>query len=135
MITNSASSRKTNGARGATGVLEMVVAFGIASLVLLAMSSISYFTARGFVALGNYADLDRASQRTLDQMTRDIRGSSYLISSTSNQLVFNYADSTNLTFTWDPAAGTLTRSKTGEPDRLLLGHSDSLLLNPYTHII
>ena len=100
-------------------------------LVLLAMASLSYFMARGFVSLGNYADLDRASKQALDQMTRDIRSTGYLISSASNQLVFNVAGPTNLSFSWNSSARTLTRSKTGEADRTLLGHCDYLVFNTY----
>src|SRR2546422_8806677 len=96
--------------RGST-LMEVLVASGIGMVVLLAMMSLSYYTARGFSAMGNYADLDRASRFALDQMTRDIRGSSYLISSTTNELVFNVSGATNLTFKWDPAARTVTRSE------------------------
>ena len=132
MKINRASSQAKRLARSrGIGLIELMVASGIGMLVLLAMSSLSYFTARGFVAMGNYADLDRASRQALDQMTRDIRSTTYLISSTTNQLVFNLAGPTNLSFTWDPSARTLTRSVTGESDRTLLGQCDYLLFNTY----
>lgn len=111
--------------------MELMVASGIGMIVLLAISTLSYFMTRSFVALGNYSDLDRASKQALDKMTRDIRGTSYLISSSTNQLVFNVSGATNLSFTWSPSAKTLTRSMTGVPDQILLGHCDYLLFNTY----
>jgi Tfp pilus assembly protein PilW len=122
--------RRQNSRRGTT-LLELMIAAGIGSLVLMAMASLSYFSARSFVAMGNYSDLDRASRAALDQMTRDIRMTTYLISSATNQLVFSYSSGTNLSFTWDPTAKTLVRSKTGEPDKILLGQCDYLLFNTY----
>ena len=56
--------------RCGTTLLELLVASGIGMAVLLAMMSLSYYTARSFAAMGNYADLDRASRNALDQMTR-----------------------------------------------------------------
>ena len=115
---------------GAT-LLELLVATGVGMLVLLAMATLSYYMARSFVALGNYADLDKASRTALDKMTRDVRTASYLVSSTTNQLVFNVSGTTNLSFTWDSAARTLTRSLTGQPDQILLGQCDYLIFNTY----
>ena len=117
--------------RCGTTLLELLVASGIGMAVLLAMMSLSYYTARSFAAMGNYADLDRASRNALDQMTRDIRTSSYLVSSATNQLVFNTTGTNTVTFTWNQGAQTLVRSKTGESDRILLGQCDYLLFNTY----
>ena len=122
--------RRLASRRGAT-LLELMVASGIGALVLLAMSSLSYYTARGFVAMGNYSDLDRKSRVALDQMTRDIRMCNYLVSSSATQLVFNYSGTTNLTYTWNSSARTLTRSMTGQADKLLLGQCDYLLFDTY----
>src|SRR5881628_3156558 len=97
---------------GAT-LLELLVASGIGMAVLLAMTSLTYYAARSFAAMGNYAHLDRASRAALDQMTRDIRTSIYLVRSATNQLVFNTSCTTSRTFTWDPWSRTVTRSATG----------------------
>src|SRR6185295_11113936 len=108
------------GCEGIT-VLEVLVASSIGMLVLLAMTSLTFYTARGFAAMGNYADLDRASRNALDQMTRDIRSSQYLVSSDTNQLIFNMGGTNTLRFTWNQNARTLTRYMSGEADRILLG--------------
>ena len=47
-------------------LLEVLITAGIASIVFAAVGSLSLFTARSFVAMGNYADLDNASRNALD---------------------------------------------------------------------
>jgi hypothetical protein len=74
--------------RSAMSLLEMSVAMGIASLVLVAVAQVSSYSARSFVAMGNYADLDRYSRNALDCMTRDIREAK----------VFNYYGNNTITF-------------------------------------
>jgi hypothetical protein len=116
-------------------LMDLVVATGVAAVVLLAMCLLSMYTGRAFAALGNYADLDRASRIALDQMTREIRGAQYLVSATSNSLVFNLsgtnASTTNVTYTFSPSARTLTRSCTGQPDKQLLTNCDYVTFNTY----
>src|SRR5437879_6109229 len=111
--------RAPKACRGST-LIETLVATGIAATVLAALCLLSMYASRSFAAMGNYSDLDRASRNALDRMTRDIRSASYLVSYATNQLVFNAGGATNLTFTWDPAARTVVRSKTGEPSTTLL---------------
>jgi len=122
--------RANKACRGST-LIETLVATGIAATVLAALCLLSMFASRSFAALGNYSDLDRASRNALDRMTRDIRSASYLVSYATNQLVFNVAGTTNLTFTWNPAARTVVRSKTGEADATLLIDCDYLNFKTY----
>jgi hypothetical protein len=119
-------SRKVPLSTGAFTLVEVLVSSGVASIVVMAICLLSLFSARSFLAAGNYADLDRMSRNALDQMSRDIRMSSYLVSSTTNTLVFNVSGATNLTFTWDSGAKKLIRSKTGEQNRILLTDCDYL---------
>lgn len=123
------------GARQAAILIDLVVATGVSAIVLLAMCLLSMYTGRAFAALGNYADLDRASRSTLDQMTREIRGAMYLVSSTSNSLVFNLsgtnASVTNVTYSFDPDAHTLTRTYTGQASQIMLTNCDYVYFNTY----
>ena len=59
-------------------LMEMLVAAAIGSLLLTAVAYLSLYSARSFVALGNYADLDQLSRNALDVMSRDIRQSKSL---------------------------------------------------------
>jgi hypothetical protein len=116
-------------------LIDLVVATGVSAIVLLAMCLLSMYTGRAFAALGNYNDLDRASRNTLDQMTREIRGAMYLVSATSNSLVFNLsgtnASVTNVTYAWDPTSHTLTRTYSGQAAQTMLTDCDYVYFNTY----
>ena len=107
-----------------------MTAAGIGSVSFAAIYTLVFYLTRSFLAMGNYADLDKISRLALDQMTRDIRQAQYLVSSASNQLAFNVGGSNTLTFTYDSAARQLTRSKTGEQDNERNGNRRGHLLAP-----
>ena len=100
-------------------VLELMVAGGIGSIVLTAVAMLTVFSARSFVALGNYSDLDRASRNALDLMSREIRSTKSLTSFTTSKLTFNDSDDKALVYTYSPTAHTLTREKSGVKTVLL----------------
>jgi len=109
-------------------VLEMMVAGALASLVFAATAMVWVFSARSFVALGNYGDLDKASRNALDLMSRDIRQTKGLNSYSSTSLTFQDWDNSDLTYVYDANARTLTRQKSGV-NTLLLGQCDFLNFN------
>ena len=51
-------------------LVELMVATGISSILLLALLMLSVFTARSFAAITNYMELDKDSRTALDQLTR-----------------------------------------------------------------
>lgn len=106
-------------------LIEMIIAFGLAMIVGIAVAMATMFASRTFEATGIYADLSRASRQTLDLMTRDIRQARMLTSYATNALSFT--DLTNGTFSyqWDPDAATLTRVYNGQT-QVLLTHCASL---------
>jgi prepilin-type N-terminal cleavage/methylation domain-containing protein len=99
--------------RGMT-LVELMVGIAIGSLVLTAVSVTLVGSSLSFAAMGNYIDLDQSSRSALDQMSRDVRRSANLNSFATNQVVFNFAGSTNLTYSYDAASGNLTAQKTGD---------------------
>src|SRR4051812_34604246 len=102
-------------------LVELVVAVGISCLVFAAAGLTSIFTARSFLAMGNYADLDKASRNALDIMSRDVRQTKRLTAYQTNMLTFTDYDDATLIFRWKPDAGTMTREKNGEIKVLLTG--------------
>ena len=108
------SSRSHSAGRralNAWSLLEMTVTVGISSVVMAAVMQTSLFTSRSFVAMGNYADLDRDSRNCLDYMTRDIReakvfGEQYY---SSNYMVFTNLDAGYFAYLWDPTSKTVNR--------------------------
>src|SRR5687767_6399668 len=110
--------------RAGMTLIEMAVALGIASLVMMIMGSLSSYTARSFAGLANYTDLDRMSRNALDTMSQQIRQTRRLVEGTTNRLVFEDSDGGELQFFYDPNARTLRRSKNGAASKLLLSNCD-----------
>lgn len=108
-------------ARPASGfsLVELMISAGIGSVIMTAIVLSFICCTRSFAAIGNYIDLNRASQSALDQMSRDIRQASSLQSFATNQLVFLDSNSNQLTFAWSPVSSQLTRSAGGVTDILL----------------
>lgn len=114
--------------RAGMTLVEIMVSVAIGSIVLAAVGSLIVFTARSFVALGNYNDLDQASRNALDIMSRDIRQVRALTSYKTNYLRFTDKDNQPLEFVWDPTARTLSRIKNAKTN-ILLEQCDTLRFN------
>ncbi len=103
-------------------LVELLVAAGISTMVFAAVSSGVFYCARSFVALANYVALDNAGRSALDRMTTDIRQSNRLVSYSPTNLVFEMTANgvtANLSYSYNSAAGTLTRNYTNETTTLL----------------
>src|SRR6266496_3392054 len=125
------SIRHRSATRGYT-LVELMVAMAVGALVLSGVAAVFVGSSISFSAVGNYVSLDRSSEYAMDQMSRDIRRSANLTSFTANQLVFNYAGTTNLVLTYDPAAANLTSWKTGDATtNVLLTGCESLQFSMY----
>jgi hypothetical protein len=112
--------------RSAWTLIEMLMGLVVASVVFMALGELTIYTARSFVALGNYNDLDRYSRTALDTLSRDVRQTRWVFSYATNKLVFvDYDNQTNLTYFWDPTTHVLTRQK-GNAVTLLLTNCDYL---------
>jgi hypothetical protein len=88
-------------------LVEFLVATGLAGIVLLALSQLSFFTIRSFAALYNYVELDKYSRNALDQMVYKIRQSDSLTSYSPTRLVFSYNTTNTLTYLYSPDTKTL----------------------------
>lgn len=75
-------------------LVEMMIAVGIGSVVMAAVASLSFYTARSMAAMSNYADLDRQSRNALDQMTQKVRSATSLTSFNSTNVTFLYEGKT-----------------------------------------
>jgi hypothetical protein len=107
-------------------LVEMMVAFGLGSLLLAALAVLFYFSNLSFVSFTNYVDLDRFNRFAVDTMTREIREvnkvTGYSVDSVSlitNSLTFEDFDGLALDYTYSPGARRLTRTKSGSSSVLL----------------
>ena len=60
----------------------------------------------------------------MDQLTRDVRQANGVIGFTPSSLTLEDADRLSLSYTYDPIARTLTRTKQSEPPTILLRECD-----------
>jgi len=105
---------------------EVMVALGIGSIILTVVATLSLYSSRTFVAMGNYVDLDKSSRNALDLMIREIRQTTVLSDYKPNSLTFVDSDGLLLQYEYDSTARTLSRRKPGEKTIVLLTECDYL---------
>lgn len=123
---------------GGMTLVEIMVATAVASIAMAAVMSLWMYSARSMVAMGNYADLDRASRHALDVMSREIRSTRSLTSFSTNHLQFVDYDNTPLTYRYNADSRELVRVKGANDRQVLLSQCDMLAFhisqrNPSNH--
>lgn len=81
-------------------LVELLVASGLASLILIAVLALTLYSARSFAALTNYVDLDNFSRSALDRMTMEIRQADRLVAGDSRFMRFQFTNPTNAAMTF-----------------------------------
>jgi hypothetical protein len=107
-----------------------MVATAVGLIALAVLVSFIFFTNRSFASITNYVNLDQATQLALDKMSQQIRQVNHLSAYTTNSLTFQDYDGVDLVYNYDPVAQTLSRSKAGVTNTLLIG-CDYLKFNIY----
>ena len=118
--------------RAAFTVLEVMIATALATIVGVIIGTFTVFSARSFVSMADYADMNQDSQMALDKMFKDIRQSKLLTSYTSNNLSFLDLNGNSLRFVYSADAGTLSRIGGGQTT-ILLSNCNSLEFWAYQH--
>ena len=119
-------SRVTSTRRRSAGHLlpATVVGLGLASLLFVAIACVYLYSARSFVDLGNYMQMDGNARYALDVMSADIRQADGIASYSSNALTLKFG--TNLmAYTFNSAQRTLNRQY-GSVSRTLLTDCDGV---------
>jgi hypothetical protein len=110
-------------------LMEVMVAFGLGSLVLAAVVSVTIYTARTSAAMVNYTDLDSKSRYALDVISRELREATAVVSFQTNGTastlsltngIMGYA----IRLIYDANAGTVVLSRTGQNDLTALTECD-----------
>ena len=119
----------TNRSRQAFTLVELLIAMLVSSLALIALMSVTFFSARSFAALTNYVDLDNHSRGALDVMIREIRQANGLIEGDPQRLMFSVPDENgtpyNVTYVYSPQQRELVR-QTATERKVLLRECDQL---------
>lgn len=118
--------------RGRQGftLTEVLVAAGLAGVLMVAVLSLAFFSARSFAALTNYVDLDNHSRNTLDLILREIRQADQLTHHSTYSISFQHTDPVSgspftISYVYSPSARTLTRVQ-GSVRNILLRECDFL---------
>ncbi len=121
----------TRNARRMSGLtlVEMAVALGIGSLVLLVVTAMSVYALRSFVAMGNYASLDTKNRLAVDRITRDIQQATGVVGFDQSGDVrwlklTNAALGITLKYTWYADERVLECERTGQATQVYLTECD-----------
>ena len=116
--------------RSGLTLIQMLVGTALGTLIMTAVILVWVFSARSFVALGNYTDLDSKSRYAIDCMLRDIRNATQIVAFQNNgttnflQVTNTQAANTGATYTWDSTTRNLVCQKDGEGARTYLTECD-----------
>ncbi len=125
---------RANDAGGFT-LMELLVAFGLGVFVVGVVVALSIFTSANFLGTANYVRLNDQSRNAVDQISREIRNATALVSfSTSNPqflLLTNATLGKSTTVTYNAASNTVTMAKTGQTTQTLLTGCDSFSFQLY----
>jgi prepilin-type N-terminal cleavage/methylation domain-containing protein len=99
--TTFSKSRRLHRQRGLT-LFELLIALGIAALLLIQVCCLWFYSTRSFASQMAYVELDQKSQRALDTLSRDIRQVKALTFFATNRLVFTAVDDLPLEFRYTP---------------------------------
>jgi prepilin-type N-terminal cleavage/methylation domain-containing protein len=110
-------------ARRAAGftLAEVMVASAVASLLFMGLASFSLYTSRACTAMANYSEIESQSRQALDRLCRQIRQSKGLTEYAPDRVTVKDSDDQPLTFAYDAASKTLSRTKGGQSQVLLAG--------------
>jgi prepilin-type N-terminal cleavage/methylation domain-containing protein len=100
-------------------LVELMVAVGVGSLVLLGLSSFFLHSAKSLLAMTNYAELSRGNRYAIDLMTRELRQAKRLTSYQTNSVTLEDPNGAAFTYTYSPGKRTLSRTRDGATSVLL----------------
>ena len=118
-------------------LVELMISMGIGGMVLAVVTALTFFSARSFAAMTNYADLSNQSRNALDRITSDVRGCKRIYeTSSATHLVLKDHDNQILKYSFNRQTRILTRVKqhsngtsTSEP---VLTECDSFRYNMFS---
>jgi hypothetical protein len=108
---------------------EWIIAVAVGALVLAVLAAFALYSARFFVTLRNYVDLDSQSRLAVDRLSQEIRQANRLLSYDPEKIVLE-VNSNKVTYTYDGASRSLTRLM-GDHQTVLLSGCESARFDIY----
>ena len=128
-----AASRRA-GSRAGWSLVEMVIAVGAGTILLLAFVSAFVTLSNTMVAIRNYNDLDSSSRHTLDLMNEDLRNSATVTNwGATSVTVYNSLTGDTIKYWWDSGTTRFTRQLNGV-NTVMLTNCDYLNFSYYTRV-
>jgi hypothetical protein len=119
-------------------LIEMMMAIFCGSIILASLMVVTVFSARSYLAIANYRDLDDNSRNALDILSCDIRSMEMLTSYATNSISLTNLDGSTITYTWSPATTAFTRTYTtnggGSATSMLLTNCTALSFAIFTQV-
>lgn len=120
--------------RAAFSVVEVVVASGVAVILVMVVVILGWFSSRSFAAMANYTGLEQQDQFALDKMSREIRQARKLTAFSPSSLTILDSSNNVVQFTYDPDARSLIRSS-GSTTNIYLTDCDFLQFTNHQHTV
>ena len=121
MVCKGTFTKKLCSAESLAGTL---VGLALVSLLFAALATVYLYSARSFLGMGNYMEMDGNARVAVDTITSDIRQADYLTAFSSNSLSLQMGTN-QLTYSLNIPQRTLTRSL-GATSKTLLGDCDDV---------
>ena len=106
---------------GAFTLIEVMVAAGLAGIVVTVVAMLAYFTSRSFVAATNYTDMALLSRMALDNMSRTIRQARKVTAYATNSITLLDANGNSIQYALNPATRSLVNVSGGATNTYLNG--------------
>ena len=120
---------ETKRTRAGWTMIELMVALGLSSLLLVVLMLLASYSSRSFLAIGNYVALDQASRKALDDITLKVRAADGVLQCSSNRLELSYRGD-RLIYEYNPNTKLLSRVWNGGTT-VLLTSCDSFRIAPF----
>lgn len=105
----------------AFSLMEVLVATGLAGIVVTVIAALTFFTGRSFVAATNYTDMALLSRMALDNISRTIRQSRQVTAYSTNSITLLDVSGTPIQYTLNPATRSLVSISSGRTNTYLTG--------------
>lgn len=114
-------------------LLEIMIGLAVFSICGLALMSMFLFATRSFVAMSNYAVLDKVNRQAMDKLTAEIRQAKQINNFTTNPPTLNLVNGDGLTvvYTFNPKSQQMVRDASDGSHEVLL--TNCSLLNFYLY--
>jgi hypothetical protein len=116
--------------RAGFSFVELSIALGLSSVLVLVLASLSLYTSKRFVATAASTELSYKSRNALDLLTSDLRQMTSLTNFTTNSITVLDLATNTTSYTWDSATKQLQRVKNGGV-RILLEECDWLAFSMF----